>query len=196
MTSTKYLVQSSTVWGRQFTNPIGLSAGFDKHAEAYPGLLAMGFGFVEVGSVTPEPQEGNPRPRVFRLPEDYAIINRLTFQLFFSSIYLSFSCFRYGFNSHGHRVVRARLEKWPYMRHKFPGKQLGVSLGKNKTSPQAMEDYVKGIRILGEFADYIVINVSSPNTPGLRNLQAREQLANLLDAVNTLYTYIAKLYNA
>lgn len=82
------------------------------------------------------------------------------------------------------------------MRHKFPGKQLGVSLGKNKTSPQAVEDYVKGIRILGEFADYIVINVSSPNTPGLRNLQAREQLANLLDAVNTLYTYIAKLYNA
>lgn len=76
VTSTKYLVQSSTVWGRQFSNPIGLSAGFDKHAEAYLGLLAMGFSFVEIGSVTPEPQEGNPRPRVFRLPEDYAIINR------------------------------------------------------------------------------------------------------------------------
>lgn len=78
-------MQSSTVWGRHFSNPLGLSAGFDKHAEAYLGLLAMGFSFVEIGSVTPEPQPGNPRPRVFRLPEDHAIINRLKFQPYFSN---------------------------------------------------------------------------------------------------------------
>jgi dihydroorotate dehydrogenase len=153
------------VWGRHYSNPIGLAAGFDKHAEAYLGMLAMGFGFVEIGSVTPRPQGGNPRPRVFRLPKDQAVINR------------------YGFNSHGHAVVRARLASWPSRRHKYPGKQLGVSLGKNKESLQPTEDYVQGIRVMGEFADYIAINVSSPNTPGLRDMQARDQLACLLDAV-------------
>ncbi|CAI8032920.1 Dihydroorotate dehydrogenase (quinone), mitochondrial [Geodia barretti] len=151
--------------GKRFSNPIGLAAGFDKHAEAYRGMLGMGFGFVEIGSVTPEPQEGNQRPRLFRLPEDHAVINR------------------YGFNSHGHSVVRSRLESWPSRRAKYPGKQLGVSLGKNKTSPVAEEDYAEGIRSLGEYADYLVVNVSSPNTPGLRSLQAKEQLAHLLDSV-------------
>ena len=91
---------------------------------------------------------------------------------------------RYGFNSHGHSVVRRRLESWPSRRAKYPGKQLGVSLGKNKTSPVAEEDYAQGIRSLGEYADYLVVNVSSPNTPGLRCLQAREQLAHLLDTVS------------
>lgn len=91
---------------------------------------------------------------------------------------------RYGFNSHGHSAVRTRLATWPIKRSKFPGKQLGISLGKNKDTPEAVDDYVKGIRSLGVFADYLVINVSSPNTPGLRNLQAREKLSNLIDAVS------------
>ena len=176
------------MWGRHYSNPIGLAAGFDKHAEAYLGMLAMGFGFVEIGSVTPRPQGGNPRPRVFRLPEDQAIINRLFSPLASDtwSISCSSTC-RYGFNSHGHAVVRARLASWPSRRHKYPGKQLGVSLGKNKESLQPTEDYVQGIRVMGEFADYIAINVSSPNTPGLRDMQARDQLACLLDAVSVSY---------
>ena len=92
--------------------------------------------------------------------------------------------FRCGFNSHGHNIVGKRLAPWSTKRHEFPGKQLGVSLGKNKDSPQAVDDYVRGVRALGEFADYLVINVSSPNTPGLRDLQAREQLNSLLNAVS------------
>lgn len=161
-------ILSSTVWGMRFANPIGLAAGFDKHAEAMPGLFAIGFGFVEVGSVTPEPQDGNARPRVFRLVEDAAVINR------------------YGFNSHGSSVVRDRLYKYD-----MGGKQqhrmgvLGVNLGKNKetTEERAADDYVKGVRELGEFAEYIVVNVSSPNTPGLRQLQGRERLRMLLRPV-------------
>ena len=200
------------MWGRHFSNPIGLAAGFDKHAEAFRGMMTMGFGFVEVGSVTPEPQLGNPRPRVFRLSEDMAAINRLDasmsvvctvchFSLSLSihppflppSFLLSLPLphlhppfsFRYGFNSHGHKVVRTRLASWSQARRKLEGKQLGVSLGKNKETENAVEDYVKGVRMLGEFADYIVVNVSSPNTPGLRDMQRREQLARLLDTVRT-----------
>ena len=95
--------------------------------------------------------------------------------------------FRYGFNSHGQSVVKTRLADWPSQKSKFPGKQLGVSLGKNKKSPRTVDDYVKGIRLLGEFADYLVVNVSSPNTPGLRDMQAREKLSCLLDAVSCVY---------
>uniref|UniRef100_A0A8D0BU26 Dihydroorotate dehydrogenase (quinone), mitochondrial n=1 Tax=Salvator merianae TaxID=96440 RepID=A0A8D0BU26_SALMN len=155
------------VFGRRFQNPVGLAAGFDKHGEAVDGLYKMGFGFVEVGSVTPEPQEGNPRPRLFRLPEDQAIINR------------------YGFNSHGHAVVEQRLRA----RHKTQcllseaGKRLGINLGKNKTSVDATADYVAGVRVLGPLADYLVVNVSSPNTPGLRALQGKEELRLLLTKV-------------
>ena len=93
-------------------------------------------------------------------------------------------CCRYGFNSHGHGVVRTRLQSWPEQRERHPGKHLGVSLGKNKETRAAEEDYVKGIRALAEFADYLVVNVSSPNTPGLRSLQARQQLSHLLDTVS------------
>ena len=103
---------------------------------------------------------------------------------FFRGLYIR--AFRYGFNSHGHSVVRGRLESWSRQRSKYAGKQLGVSLGKNKTSGAAGKDYVRGIRCLGEFADYLVVNVSSPNTPGLRSLQAREQLTHLLDTVSQL----------
>ncbi|XP_053126345.1 dihydroorotate dehydrogenase (quinone), mitochondrial [Hemicordylus capensis] len=155
------------VFGRRFRNPLGLAAGFDKHGEAVDGLLQMGFGFVEVGSVTPEPQEGNARPRVFRLPEDQAIINR------------------YGFNSHGHAVVQRRLwaRRETQSRLSRAGMPLGINLGKNKDSPDAAADYVAGVRVLGPLADYLVVNVSSPNTPGLRDLQGKAALRLLLAKV-------------
>ncbi|XP_028595701.2 dihydroorotate dehydrogenase (quinone), mitochondrial isoform X4 [Podarcis muralis] len=155
------------VFGRRFRNPLGLAAGFDKHGEAVDGLYKMGFGFVEVGSVTPEPQEGNPRPRVFRLPEDQAIINR------------------YGFNSHGHAVVEHRLRARQETQRQLSsaGMPLGINLGKNKASADAAADYVAGVRVLGPLADYLVVNVSSPNTPGLRALQGKAELRLLLAKV-------------
>uniref|UniRef100_A0ACD5Z3G2 Uncharacterized protein n=1 Tax=Avena sativa TaxID=4498 RepID=A0ACD5Z3G2_AVESA len=169
------------VWGRNFTNPIGLAAGFDKNAEAVEGLLGLGFGFVEVGSVTPQPQEGNPKPRIFRLKEHGAVINRC------------------GFNSEGIVVVAKRLGAQHGKRKmeetssstsnvKQGGKAgpgiLGVNLGKNKTSEDAAADYVQGIHSLSQYADYLVINISSPNTPGLRALQGRKQLRELVKKVH------------
>ncbi|KAG9146307.1 hypothetical protein Leryth_008004 [Lithospermum erythrorhizon] len=171
------------VWGKRFSNPIGLSAGFDKNAEAVEGLLGLGFGFVEVGSVTPIPQEGNPKPRIFRLKKEGAIINR------------------YGFNSEGIVAVAKRLGAQHGKRKletsstsatseedvKHGGKAgpgiLGVNLGKNKTSEDAAADYVQGVHTLSQYADYLVINVSSPNTPGLRQLQGRKQLKDLVKKV-------------
>lgn len=142
------------LWDLDFPNPVGLAAGFDKNAEVAD--LFPGFGFVEVGTVTPKPQGGNPRPRLFRLPEDGAVINRL------------------GFNSEGMLAVRARLERRKGRR------VLGVNLGCNRDSPDAAADYVAGLRALGPHADYAVINVSSPNTPGLRDLQERAALTALI----------------
>ncbi|XP_075290217.1 dihydroorotate dehydrogenase (quinone), mitochondrial [Opisthocomus hoazin] len=155
------------VLGQWFRNPVGLAAGFDKQGEAVDGLYKMGFGFVEVGTVTPAPQEGNPRPRVFRLPEDQAIINR------------------YGFNSHGHAAVERRLRarQKTQLRLTGAGMPLGINLGKNKSSADAAADYVAGVRTLGPLADYLVVNVSSPNTPGLRDLQGRAELRDLLTKV-------------
>ncbi|KAM5138068.1 dihydroorotate dehydrogenase (quinone), mitochondrial [Mantella aurantiaca] len=155
------------VLGCKFRNPVGLAAGFDKHAEAVDGLFTIGFGFVEVGSVTPDPQDGNPKPRVFRLPQDQAVINR------------------YGFNSHGIEAVRQRLLNRTEKQKKLTaeGMPLGINLGKNKTSEDAAADYTRGVQELGPLADYLVINVSSPNTPGLRDLQGREQLHHLLAKV-------------
>lgn len=153
----------SQVFDMQFKTPIGLAAGFDKNGEAVEGLFKMGFSFVEVGSITPLPQPGNPKPRVFRLPEDKGIINR------------------YGFNSDGHNAVYERLSQLPP-----PGKRqgvLGINLGKNKTSDDPLEDYCLGVKKFGPIADYLVVNISSPNTPGLRALQHREQLEKLLNAV-------------
>lgn len=148
------------LWGRRFRNPIGIAAGFDKNAEAYRAILAMGFGFAEIGSVTPRPQAGNPRPRLFRLAEDRAVINRM------------------GFNNDGAERVALRLAA----RGRLSG-PLGVNLGKNKDSADAAADYALGVHHLGRFADYLVVNVSSPNTPGLRALQGRAALAALLEAV-------------
>lgn len=154
----------TTVWGRTFPNPLGMAAGFDKNAEIIRPLLDMGFGFVEIGSVTPLPQPGNPKPRCFRLPEHRAVINR------------------YGFNSDGIEQVKTRLEKVKHAENSQRG-LIGVNLGKNKTSTDAAADYAAGVAALGPFADYLVINISSPNTPGLRALQSRAELENLVKAV-------------
>lgn len=155
-------------FGMTFSNPLGLAAGFDKDAKAFKALLGMGFGFVEIGSVTPKPQPGNPQPRAFRLPEHGAVINR------------------YGFNSEGHESAKSRLEAYRASdESRTSVGLLGVNLGKNKLTPeeQAADDYVLGVENIGEFGDYIVVNISSPNTPGLRNLQGRKHLSSLLRKV-------------
>ena len=148
-------------FGLKFENPLGLAAGFDKNAEVPDAMLAMGFGFVEVGTVTPRPQEGNPRPRLFRLSEDRAVINRL------------------GFNNEGHATVRERLRR----RTHRPG-IVGVNIGANKDSADRISDYVAGIKAFSDVASYFTINISSPNTPGLRNLQSAAELPALLKRLN------------
>jgi dihydroorotate dehydrogenase len=152
------------LWGLHFPNPVGLAAGFDKDGEAIGPLLAMGFGFVEIGSVTPRPQPGNPKPRVFRLPRDRGVVNRL------------------GFNSAGIDVVERNL-KANATRQARPG-VLGINLGKNRESQDSAGDYAEGVARLGMYADYLVVNVSSPNTPGLRTLQHADALTGLLERVN------------
>lgn len=146
-----------SIAGLNFPNPVGLAAGFDKDARVPDQMLALGFGFVEVGSVTPKGQSGNPKPRIFRLVEDEAVINRL------------------GFNNGGMDAAALRLER----RNRSNG-LVGVNIGKNKTSLDAVEDYQLVFEKLAPLADYVVVNVSSPNTPGLRDLQAVESLRPLL----------------
>mmetsp|Transcript_7135 Transcript_7135/g.13195 ORF Transcript_7135/g.13195 Transcript_7135/m.13195 type:complete len:466 (+) Transcript_7135:59-1456(+) len=174
------------LWGdKEFSNPIGLAAGYDKDGTAISPLLGMGFSFVEIGSVCLQPQPGNPSPRMFRLVEDEGIINR------------------YGFNSMGADVVEAHLKEfrqsllqgtkeetpwwqraydffWPGSRELLASGMLGINLGKNKTSTTPLDDYQALIHQLGPYADYLVINVSSPNTPGLRDLQSTSSLEGLL----------------
>ena len=147
-----------TVFGLDFPNPIGMAAGFDKDARVPAALLALGFGFTEIGTVTPMPQPGNPRPRVFRLIRERGVINRL------------------GFNGGGHRAALARLAT-------RPAGIVGVNIGANKESADPIEDYVLGLRTFIEFADYFTVNISSPNTPGLRDLQAPDRLGALLARV-------------
>ncbi len=156
-------ILGSRVWGLDFANPVGLAAGFDKDARAMAPMLALGFGFVEVGSVTPQAQPGNPRPRVFRLVEDEAIINRL------------------GFNSGGIVAAAPRLAR--FRRSARSKGIVGVNLGKNRDAENAASDYAAGAAALAGTADYLVINVSSPNTPGLRALQGREQLTGIVERV-------------
>lgn len=155
------------VLGLKFKNPVGIAAGFDKHGEAVDGLYKLGFGFVEVGTITPKPQEGNPKPRVFRLTADHAIINR------------------YGFNSCGLTEAQMRLKAREEIQKdkSKAGLPLGINLGKNKLSRDAGADYLEGLRVLGPLADYLVVNVSSPNTPGLRDLQGKAELRQLLHTV-------------
>lgn len=149
-----------TVAGLSFANPVGIAAGFDKDGEVPMALLAQGFGFVEVGTTTPRPQVGNPRPRVFRLVEDEALINRL------------------GFNNAGHDAMARRLERLP-PRGRRAG-PVGINIGANKDSDDRIADYVVGVRRFARLGDYITINISSPNTPGLRDLQGKEALTRLL----------------
>ncbi|KAN0088845.1 Dihydroorotate dehydrogenase domain containing protein [Tylopilus felleus] len=166
----------SQVFGQEITNPVGLAAGFDKDGEAIDGLFNLGFSWVEIGSVTPKPQPGNPKPRVFHLVSDSALINR------------------YGFPSQGATAVIPRLRaRIPSFRDANadttaalrPGSVLAINLGKNKTSAvESSEDFVTGVKTFGPYADVLVVNVSSPNTPGLRGLQNRELLEKLLTDVS------------
>ncbi len=160
-----------TLLGLDFANPLGLAAGYDKNGRVIGPMLDLGFGFVEVGTITPRPQPGNPKPRLFRLDEDRAVINRL------------------GFNSRGAEAAARNLAAWRARGR--PG-IVGVNIGKNKESPDAAADYGEGARRLGVFADYLAINISSPNTPGLRDLQAVEELKALLAAVRAGLAGLAK----
>lgn len=152
-------VLATRVWDIGFPNPIGLAAGFDKHCEVPDALFRLGFGFVEAGTVTPRPQPGNPLPRLFRLDEDEAVINR------------------FGFNSEGLAPFVYRLGK---RRAARATGIVGANVGKNKESEDALEDYAAGVSATCRLADYIVCNISSPNTPGLRALQARAEMETLL----------------
>jgi dihydroorotate dehydrogenase len=149
------------VLGLSFPNPVGLAAGFDKDARVSAALLKLGFGFVECGTVTPRPQRGNPKPRLFRLPKDQGVINRM------------------GFNNHGMEEAARRLA--------FPRKGIvGINIGANKDSTARIGDYAQSFARLSPLADYVTVNVSSPNTPGLRGLQDKEELEQLLAAVTSL----------
>jgi len=156
---------AQTLWGLTFPSPVGLAAGFDKDAEAFAPLLRAGFGFVEVGTITPRPQVGNPRPRLFRLPEDGAVINRM------------------GFNNGGMDAAAGRLQQ----RNRGAG-IVGVNIGRNKDAADPIDDYRRCAARLAPLADYLVINVSSPNTPGLREMQSRETLLSLVAAVREAAT--------
>jgi dihydroorotate dehydrogenase len=155
-------ILAASVWGIEFSNPVGLAAGFDKDAEVMGPMLALGFGFVEAGTVTPRAQPGNPKPRLFRLDEDGAVINR------------------FGFNSQGLGPFVERLKRRRAGGH---AGIVGANVGKNRDTPDAAADYVAGIEAVCGCADYLVCNVSSPNTPGLRALQARAPIADLLQRV-------------
>ncbi|MBY0476536.1 MAG: quinone-dependent dihydroorotate dehydrogenase [Chitinophagaceae bacterium] len=183
-------------WGLQFKNPVGLAAGFDKNAKYLRELETLGFGFVEIGTVTPKPQAGNDKPRLFRLPKDKAIINRM------------------GFNNDGVKVVSQRLKEWKEAqgaRNKAQGTSLithhsslithhssliiGGNIGKNKLTPNedAWKDYEICFNELFDYVDYFVVNVSSPNTPGLRELQEKDALRKILSHLQTLRTERLKL---
>ena len=155
-----------TLFGLKFPNPIGLAAGLDKNGVAVPVWAALGFGFIEIGTVTAKAQPGNPKPRIFRLPEQQALINRL------------------GFNNDGADAIAHRLRA---LREsgRWPAVPVGINIGKSRTTPleQATDDYLYSFRMLRDFADYITLNISSPNTPGLRELQEPERLSELLHAI-------------
>ena len=154
------------LFGVRFPNPVGLAAGLDKNGVAIPAWAALGFGFIEIGTVTAKSQAGNPKPRIFRFPEQQALVNRL------------------GFNNDGADVIAERMHK---LREsgRWPAVPVGINIGKSKATPlgEAADDYLYSFRLLSEFADYIALNVSSPNTPGLRELQGPAALSQLLRAI-------------
>ncbi len=155
-----------TLFGLNFPNPIGLAAGLDKNGVALPAWAALGFGFIEIGTVTAKAQPGNPKPRIFRLPEQQALINRL------------------GFNNDGADAIAQRLAALRAS-GRWPAVPVGINIGKSRATPleQATDDYLYSFRMLRDFADYITLNISSPNTPGLRELQEPEKLSELLYAI-------------
>ena len=155
-------VLATTLAGLDFPNPIGMAPGFDKNGEVPDKLIRLGFGFAEVGTLTPLPQPGNPKPRIFRLPKDKAVINRL------------------GFNNGGQEEAAPRLKP---MGGRMGGGVLGINIGANKDSENRIADYVTGVRNMAPLADYLTVNISSPNTPGLRALQDKGALEELLSAV-------------
>ena len=157
-------ILNTNVCNLKFTNPIGLAAGFDKNGEAYKGLMSLGFGFVEIGTVTINPQPGNKKPRIFRLLEDKAIINRL------------------GFNNVGAEKVLQNVEKYDLVNETG---LLGINVGKNLDSKEPLNDYVKLIKIFNKKSSYITINVSSPNTPGLRDLEKKSNLDKLVKRISS-----------
>jgi len=154
----------TTLWGHKFPNPVGLAAGFDKNAEVIDGAFKLGFGFVEVGTVTPKPQHGNPKPRVFRDPAHEAVINRM------------------GFPNEGMNAFKANMERF-LAKGTRPAGVVGINIGMNKSQTEPAKDYGVLIKMLGPMADYLTINISSPNTPGLRDLQKREPLLELLGRI-------------
>lgn len=153
-----------TLWDRHFPNPIGLAAGFDKNADVIGPMMGFGFGFVEAGTVTPKPQSGNPRPRVFREPEMEAVINRM------------------GFPGGGMNKFKGNIEKFLDRRPR-PAGLVGINIGMNKNQMEPAKDYCLLVRTLGPFADYLTVNISSPNTPGLRNLQQRDAFLDLVGKI-------------
>ncbi len=155
-----------TLFGLTFPNPIGLAAGLDKNGVALPAWAALGFGFIEIGTVTAKAQPGNPEPRIFRLPQQQALINRL------------------GFNNDGADAIAERLRSLRRTK-RWPAVPVGINIGKSRATPleHATEDYLYSFRLLRDFADYIALNVSSPNTPGLRELQEPRKLSELLQAI-------------
>jgi len=148
------------LWDLRFPNPLGMAAGFDKDGEVPDAVLKLGFGYTEIGSVTPKPQPGNPKPRVFRLPADEGVINR------------------FGFNNAGHEALRRRL-----VARLDRGGVVGINVGANKDADDRIADYVAGINHFADLASYFTVNISSPNTPGLRDLQAKAALGDLLTGV-------------
>jgi dihydroorotate dehydrogenase len=164
-----------TLFGLNFSNPIGLAAGLDKNGVALPAWAALGFGFIEIGTVTAAAQPGNPKPRIFRLPEQQALINRL------------------GFNNDGAEAIAKRLGRLRGS-GRWPGVPVGINIGKSRTTPleRATDDYLYSFRLLRDFADYITLNVSSPNTPGLRELQEPAVLSRLLHAIASEARSVAK----
>jgi dihydroorotate dehydrogenase len=165
-------VGSKTVMGLDFPNPVGLAAGLDKNGDYIDGLAALGFGFIEIGTVTPRPQPGNPKPRLFRLPEAEAIINRM------------------GFNNKGVDYLVERVKKARYRGI------LGINIGKNRDTPldRALDDYLIGLRKVYPYASYVTVNISSPNTPGLRDLQAGENLEHLLSGLRDERENLAQVH--
>ena len=155
-------ILNTKIFGKEINNPIGLAAGFDKSAEVYNEVFRLGFGFAEIGTVTPEQQYGNEKPRVFRLTKDQALINRL------------------GFNNDGSEVVRRRIE------NNTPNSLLGINIGPNKNTVDMLDDFLKCAKIFFPLGDYITINISSPNTPGLRSFHKEDILKKLLSQINEI----------